>query len=206
MRGFALVASGLVVAAGGLAVLSGMGAAGGVEARAGAQADGFKVDAVHSFIFFKVQHNGVAYSGGRFNDFTGAFNLDAAKPEASTLEITIKTESIDTANDKRNQHLRSNDFFAAKEFPEATFKSTGVKAGSEPGTFDVAGDLTIRGTTKPITVRVKETGRGAGPRGGELAGAWAEFTIKRSDFGVNFMVGKNLADEVALTVSLEGAK
>lgn len=207
MRRFAFASCGLVVAVGGLAVLAGMGSAGETRATAGAAvADGYKIDPVHSMVLFRVQHNGVAYSGGRFNEFSGTFNLDAAKPEASAVEFTIKVESVDTAAGKRDQHLKSNDFFAAKEFPEATFKSTGVKAGSEPGTFEVSGDLTIRGTTKPLTVKVKETGRGAGPRGGELAGLWAEATIKRSDFGVNFMVGKMLSDEVALTFSFEGSK
>ncbi len=204
---FACVASVVLVAAGGLAMLTGMGK--GVDtstAVATAQAEGFKIDPVHSMILFRIQHNGVAYSGGRFNEFSGTFNLDAAKPEASSVDLTIKIESVDTAAGKRDQHLKSNDFFAAKEFPEATFKSTGVKAGSEPGTFEVSGDLTIRGTKKPVTIKVKETGRGQGQRGGELAGMWAETTIKRSDFGVNFMVGKMLSDEVLLTFSFEGGK
>ncbi|MFN0011788.1 MAG: YceI family protein [Phycisphaerales bacterium] len=201
MRQLALVASGLVFAAGGLAVLSGMGSASEVATTSAAQADGFKIDAVHSFVFFKIQHKGVAYSGGRFNDISGTFNLDAAKPEASTVNITLKVDSIDTANGKRDQHLKSGDFFSAKEFPQITFTSTAVKAGSEPGTFEVGGDLTMRGTTKPISIKVKETGRTA-----DNAGVWAEFTVKRSDFGVNFMVGKGLGDEVSLQVSLEGGK
>lgn len=168
--------------------------------------DGFKVDSVHSFAFFKVLHNSVAYSGGRFKDISGTFNLDSSKPEASSIDLTIKIDSIDTANEKRDQHLKSGDFFSAKEFPTATFKSKSVKKTAD-GTYEVAGDLTLRGTTKPLTATVKDTGQGAGMRGEQVAGLWTEFTINRNDFGVSYMSGsKALGDQVTIMISLEGGK
>jgi polyisoprenoid-binding protein YceI len=166
--------------------------------------EGFKVDPVHSTAIFGIKHQGVAYSYGRFEKIEGTFNIDAAKPEASSIDVTIDADSLSTANGKRDGHLKSGDFFSVKEFPKATFKSKSFKKAGE-GKYEVTGDLTIRGQTKPMTVTVEDTGRAAGQKG-EVAGVRSIFTFKRSEFGMNFMMGKGLADDVEMIVSLEGGK
>jgi len=163
----------------------------------------FKVDVVHSTVVFAIKHMNVAYNYGRFDKLDGSFNFDAAAPERSTLEVIVDASSISTANDKRDNHLKSGDFFSAKEFPQLTFKSKSVKKAGDK--FEVAGDLTVKGQTKPMTVMVQDTGRGPG-RKGEVAGMRTTFTFKRSDFGMDYMIGKGLADEVEVTVSLEGTQ
>lgn len=171
-----------------------------------AAAGAFTVDAVHSTVLFKVKHLGVANAYGRFNDMSGAFVVDAASESGNSLEVSVNVESIDTANAGRDKHLRSPDFFSSKEFPTMTFKSTKfVKSGEK--TFDVTGDLTFRGVTKTITVPVELLGVGKGRRGGEVAGIETTFTIKRSDYGMTYMVDNGgLGDEVTITVALEGGR
>ena len=173
-------------------------------AAAAAKTGAYKVDSGHSSMAFNIKHMNVAYFYGRFDKISGSFDLNKAKPEASSLDVTIDADSISTANDKRDGHLKSQDFFSTKEFSTLTFKSKSVKSAGE-NKYEVTGDLTLRGQTKPLTVTVEDTGRGPG-RTGEVAGLRTTFTIKRSDFGMNFMVGKGLADEVEITVSLEGGR
>lgn len=165
---------------------------------------GFKVDPVHTSAIFGVKHNGVANFYGRFNKMGGTFNIDAADPSKSVIDISIETDSVDTANTNRDKHLKNGDFFSAAEFPAMTFKSKSFSKTGE-GTYNVVGDLTIRGKTKEITVPVTDTGRGKA-RNGEVAGFETKFNIKRSDFGVSFMVGPGLSDDVMILFSAEGGK
>jgi polyisoprenoid-binding protein YceI len=161
----------------------------------------YSVDIVHSSVLYRVKHVGASWHWGRFNDFSGSFAINSEKPEASLFDLTIKTESVDSGNADRDKHLRSQDFFSAKEFPSITFKSTKVaKTGDK--TFDVTGDLTLMGVTKPVTASVEFVGTGE-MRGVKKAGIEAKFEIKRSDFGMSKMVGP-IGDEVSLIVSLEG--
>lgn len=214
MRHPRLVASSFALALAGAALLAAGAAAStpassaAVAVAALAQPSGaFQVDTTHSAVIYRIKHLGVAFNYGRFNEISGSFLLDAAKPEASILDVSVKADSIDSANADRDKHLRSPDFFSTKEFPTLTFKSTAVKAGSN-GAFEVSGNLTLRGQSRPLTITVKDTGRGParGGGGGEVAGLETTFTIKRSDFGMNYMVGKGLDDEVTLTVALEGGR
>lgn len=165
----------------------------------------FSVDPVHSSVVFRVKHNGVAYFYGRFDEVTGSFHLDKDDPSKSTIDIKVATEKVNTNNAGRDKHLRGNDFFSASEFPEITFKGKSFKKSGD-STFDVTGDLTIRGVTKVITVPVEHTGEGKGMRGGTVAGLETKFTINRGDYGVSYMIGPALADEVTLMVGLEGGK
>jgi polyisoprenoid-binding protein YceI len=163
----------------------------------------FAIDTVHSTILFRIQHMGVSWSYGRFNDFSGTVVVDKEKPANSKVEITIKTESIDTGNEMRDGHLRSADFFDAKQFGTATFTSKSVKpAGDKKAT--IAGDLSLHGVTKPVTLEAEETGRADSDKG-TVAGYHGTFTIRRSDFGMNYGPGA-LGDEVFVTVSLEVKK
>ena len=165
--------------------------------------EAFPVDTVHSTVIFRVKHQNASYAYGRFNDFTGKFLLDESDPSQSVFEVSVDAESIDTANTKRDLHLKGPDFFNSKQFPRITFKSKG--ATKSEGGFNVQGDLTLHGVTKPVAVVVMPVGTAKTQKGDTVAGIEAVFHIKRSDFGMNYMVGP-IGDEVLLTVSLEGTR
>jgi polyisoprenoid-binding protein YceI len=168
-------------------------------ANAGA-AESWSVDPGHSSLLFKVQHNGVANFYGMFKEFSGRIMQDA-DPAKCSVNFTVQAASVDSRNAKRDQHLSSPDFFSVKEFPTIEFKSSKVeKKGSE---WAVTGALTLHGVTKDISATVTETGRTSGEKG-SLAGFEAHFTIKRTDFGMDYGVEKGaLGDEVAVVVAVE---
>ncbi|MBL9141125.1 MAG: YceI family protein [Phycisphaerae bacterium] len=162
-----------------------------------------KVDETHSLALFRVHHLGASQFWGRFNDVDGSFTFTPGTAEGMKFDIAIKTESVDTGADKLDQHLRSPDFFAAKDFPTMTFVSKSAKKTGE-NTYDLSGDLTIRGTTKPIVAKLEYTGTGEFGMG-KKSGFEATFTIKRSEFGVSYMLDKGaLGDDVRVVVCLEG--
>ena len=166
-------------------------------------ADTFKIDPVESSIVFSVMRYGVSNFYGRFNDVSGTVVLDKADPSKSSVELTIPVESVDTHNEKRDQHLKSPDFFNAKQFPVMTFKSKQVESSGD--TYKVTGDFTLHGVTKPLTLEIKTGGEGKGAEGEIRGGGETHFTIKRSDYGMNFMQGQ-LGDEINIVVSLNGIK
>jgi polyisoprenoid-binding protein YceI len=166
-------------------------------------ADTFKIDPVHSSVVFSVMYLGVSNFYGRFNDVSGTVVLDKADPSKSSVELTIPVESVDTHNEKRDQVLRSPDFFNAKQFPVMTFKSKQVESSGD--TYKVTGDFTLHGVTKPLTLEIKKGGEGKGMEGEIRGGGETHFTIKRSDYGMNFMQGQ-LGDEINIVVSLNGIK
>jgi polyisoprenoid-binding protein YceI len=171
--------------------------------RPGHAADTYTADATHSSTVFRVKHMNASYAWGRFNSINGSFTLDEASPAQSKFEFQVKADSIDTANAKRDQHLKSPDFFNAVQFPSITFKSQSVaKSGAA---YDVTGDLTLHGVTRPVTLKVTPTGTGKGPNGASIAGIEATLSIKRSDFGMDKMVGP-VGDDVTVMVSIEGMK
>jgi polyisoprenoid-binding protein YceI len=166
-------------------------------------ADTFKIDPVHSSVVFSVMYLGVSNFYGRFNDVSGTFVLDKADPSKSSVELTIPVESVDTHNEKRDQVLRSPDFFNAKQFPVMAFKSKQVESSGD--TYKVTGDFALHGVTKPLTLEIKKGGEGKGMEGEIRGGGETHFTIKRSDYGMNFMQGQ-LGDEINIVVSLNGIK
>ena len=161
----------------------------------------YSIDAGHSQALFRVKHSGVAWFWGRFNTVNGTVHLDDEDLTKSSVSIEIPVDSIDTGMEKLDNHLKSGDFFAAEEFPKMTFESVETRK-VEGDTYAVVGDLTIHGVTKEVTLDVTITGRGKGRRG-PVAGFEATLDIKRSDYGVSYMVGEMLGDEVRLLVSLE---
>lgn len=165
-------------------------------------ADELTIDGGHSSVLFRVMHKNTAPFYGRFNDVSGTFTL-ADNPADSSFDVVIKTESVDTNNKKRDGHLKSPDFFNAREFPTISFKSTKVEKG-EKDTLKVTGDLTCHGVTKSITIDVVQTGAASGPQG-ESKGIEAIFTIKRSEFGMEYGL-EALGDDVRVIVALEGGK
>jgi polyisoprenoid-binding protein YceI len=122
---------------------------------------------------------------GSFNEFAGSGSFDADNPAASHLQLTITAASIDTRNADRDAHLRSNDFFDMDTYPQITFVSTAVEqTGNDE--FKVTGDLTIKGTTKPVTVDFEYTGTAVDPYGNTRVGLDGKTTVNRKDWGVNW--------------------
>jgi len=167
-------------------------------------ADTYKVDTAHTYVMFRVKHLGVGYSYGRFNGPDGQFVFDESSPSNSSIEMQVKTKDVDTKVDKRDNHLRSPDFFNAAEHPVITFKSTSVKKISND-TYEVGGNLTLLGKTRPISMQARDTGAGKDPWGNYRRGFETTFTIKRSEFGMNFMLD-GVSDEVDITISVEGIR
>lgn len=169
-----------------------------------AAASSWKIDPVHSSVLFKVKHLGVASFYGRFNDVSGTIVLDEASPEKGSIEVVVQVDSVDTHEPKRDQHLKSPDFFSAAEFPTITFKSKSVRqSGSD---WSVTGDLTIHGVTQSVTTEFARTGTGPGMQKEMRTGGEATFTIQRSDFGMTFMLPDGVGDEVTLIISLEAVQ
>ena len=167
-------------------------------------AENYRVDPVHSSAVFRIKHANLVPFWGRFNEPAGAFTLDEADPSKSTFTVEIAVDKVSTGNDRRDNHLKSPDFFNAKQYPKITFKSTSVKKGEGENILDVSGDLTMHGVTKPITVKVELAGKGQF-NGKPIAGVEATFTVKMSDHEIKGMPGA-LSDEVKVIVALEGGK
>ena len=160
----------------------------------------YQIDPVHSSVVFGVKHLGVAWFYGTFNEVKGSFTLDEKEPAKSTVEIEIPVASIDTRSEKRDGHLKSADFFSADEFPTIRFKSTKV-AKAKDG-YQVDGDLTLHGVTKPISFVT--TLVGTSQEKGTRTGFGVDTTIRRSEFGMTFMLPDGLGDEVRLLFGIEG--
>jgi polyisoprenoid-binding protein YceI len=169
-----------------------------------AAAETFQVDPDHAAVTFKIKHLGTSYTHGRFDAIAGTFVLDDANPTASHLELTIQSTSVDTNNQRRDDHLRGPDFFDVRQFPTITFHSTAMRKTAD-GVFEVTGDLTLHGVTKSITTTVHKVGAGQDPWGKYRAGGELQLTIKRSDYGMTFMADA-IGDEVALDISIEGIR
>lgn len=168
-----------------------------------AETEKYKIDSTHSTVVYAVKHMNTSIFRGRFNMIEGSVSVDPKNPEGSSIEISIPTESIDSNNGKRDQHLKSADFFNAKQFPAITFKSTKIKAGAE-GRLEITGDLTLHGVTKSITAQATHVGSGKG-KGGAVTGYDASFKIKRSEFGMNFMLD-GIGDDVEILIGIEAKK
>jgi len=163
------------------------------------------IDPVHSHVGFVIKHMMVSKVRGRFTAFTGTITT-AEDPFASTVAVSIEATSIDTDNGMRDDHIRSADFFDAEKHPALTFTSTGVR--HKDGEFLVDGDLTIRGTTRPVTLTLETPAFGPDSRGGTKAGFSATTEINRTDFGVSYNGpipggGVALGEKVQIVLDIE---
>ncbi|MFP5337438.1 MAG: YceI family protein, partial [Gammaproteobacteria bacterium] len=145
-------------------------------------------DGQHAFVNFKISHLGYSWLWGTFNDFDGDFSFDAAKPEESKVNVTLKTASVDTNHAERDKHLRSDDFLNVAKHPTATFESTSVKSTGE-GTADITGNLTLNGVTKPVVIAARFIGEGKDPWGGYRAGFEGSTTLTLKDFDIKMDLG-----------------
>lgn len=162
------------------------------------QAADYNVDGSHTFAWFKVNHLGVGETMGQFRKIEGNFDL-----EAGTLNFTLRADSIDSNDEKRDEHLKGPDFFNVKQFPVITFKSKSVTAQGKD--YKVVGSLMIHGKTQEVTVTLHKTGEGKDPWGNYRQGIAAEFRVKRADFGMNFMADL-IGNEVSISFASEGIK
>ena len=150
----------------------------------GALAENYHVDPAHSSLGFSVTHLQMSEIDGRFKDFTGEFEWDPKQLATSSIVFSAQASSITTDNEKRDEHLRSSDFFDVEKYPTLTFKSTSIKALGEDR-YAVSGDLTIHGTTKPVTVQATIKGPSDPWKSGKpMIGFRTTFKIDRMDYGV----------------------
>jgi len=166
-------------------------------------ADRYIFDTAHTQILFFVDHLGFSKSQGEFHDYDGEFFFDPEDWSNSSVEVTIKTASIDMDYDKWDDHMRNEDFFHVEKFPDMTFKSTKVEqTGDNQGL--IHGDLTLLGVTKPVTLNVTFNKAGVHPFNEEyVAGFSADTVIKRSEFGMNYGLPM-LGEDVAVRLEVEG--
>lgn len=168
------------------------------------------LDPAHTRIGFVARHAMVTKVRGAFNEFEGTAVLDGANPANSRAEVTIKAASIDTRNAQRDEHLRSNDFLAMQEHPEITFTSTGARQVDDT-TFELTGDLTIRGVTNSVTIPFTFEGAAKDPFGNLRAGFEGSVAINRKDWGVTWNAaleggGVLVSDRVTLEFEISAIK
>jgi polyisoprenoid-binding protein YceI len=171
--------------------------------------DTYEFDRSHTTVGFQVRHI-FTMLGGKFQDFTGTIRVDRAKPESSSVEFTIQAASVFTNDQKRDDHLRTPDFFDVANHPTITFRSASVRPGVG-NVYEVTGNLTLRGVTKQVTLPVTFLGEGKDPWGNEKMGFETSATLDRKDFGINWnktldQGGVLVGDEVKVQISVEANK
>ena len=169
----------------------------------------YEIDASHSSVGFKVRHL-ISKTAGEFKNYSGKFTFDEKKPEASSVQFVIKVDSINTNDQKRDDHLKSADFFDVSKHPEITFNSTKVvKSGKDK--FKVTGDFAMHGVTKPVTFEVEYTGTATDPWGNTKSGFTANAKINRKDWGIVWNKamdngGLVVGDDVEIALLIEAGK
>ncbi len=160
----------------------------------------WSIDQAHSTALFSVTHMMISEVDGWFSDFSGKLTQQGPSLEQSAIEVTIKTTSVNTTNEKRDNHLRSADFFDCEHYPTATFASTAIKKTGD-NTYDVEGTLTMRGTAQPVVLKATKTGEITDMGGNRRMGFRATVTIDRYAWGLTwnrdleaggFLVSKNV--------------
>ncbi len=168
----------------------------------------YQIDPNHMAIAFLVSHVGFAKTLGQFTRAEGSFVFDPEKPVVSDIAVTIDSASIDTHHEKRDQHLRAQDFLWVEQHPQITFRGT-LAEQTGPRTAKVTGDLTLRGVTKPVTLDVVWNKSDQYPFGDMhyAIGISARGKVKRSDFGMTYaMEGGMVGDEVEIILEFEGVR
>ena len=168
----------------------------------------WRIDPTHTTVSFKVRHLGVTWVQGEFQRVSGKVRYDRKNPGAATADIVIDADSINTRNARRDNHLRTDDFLLVEKHPSITFKSKSVKNAGADG-LDLVGDLTIRGVTKEVVLKVADiSGEVTTGRGTVKMGASATTRINRKEFGVKYnrlleAGGLVVGNEVRITIDVE---
>ena len=170
----------------------------------------YQLDVAHSRLGFVARHAMVTKVRGSFKEFEGHAHLDATDPAKSSAEVTIQVGSVDTGQEQRDAHLRNGDFFDAENYPTMTFTSTSVEQVNDD-TYRLTGDLTIKDTTKPISIDFEFTGSAKDPYGNLRAGFEGSTTINRKDWGVSWNAaleagGVLVSDKVTLEFDISAVK
>lgn len=162
----------------------------------------YAIDKQHASVIAKVMHLGVSVYTARFNSFDGSFSYDPAHPEAARVQASVDAGSMDVGADYSAKF--ADEFLGATKFPKITFASTAVQKGAG-NTGTMTGDLTLHGVTKPVSFNVTFVGAGRSPLPPfrSIAGFTATTTIKRSDFGSDFLNNGIVGDDVSLTIEAE---
>ncbi len=173
------------------------------------QADQWQIDPAHSSVNFQVTHLVISKVNGKFSDFAGTLNFDGKDVSTGSVEVTVKTASVNTGVDQRDTHLKSPDFFDVTKFPEMTFKSKKIIKGSG-ATFQLVGDLTMHGVTKEVTFDCEFYGM-AEMMGAKRVGFSAKTRINRQDYGVSYNKvldtgGLMVSNDVDISIELELSK
>lgn len=161
-------------------------------------ADNYEPDPNHQSVVFDIQHMDLSFVHGRFTQLSGQINYDAKDPAKSTFHLVVPAKTVDTANEKRDGHLRSKDFFNVEKYPDITFQSTKVALDDDQDELKVTGDLTLHGVTKSVVVVFEIKG----PNKKGIIGFSTKIEIKRSDFDMKFGI-PNIGDEVEMQISFE---
>jgi polyisoprenoid-binding protein YceI len=174
----------------------------------GYEAATWNIDPVHSEVGFSVRHMMVSKVRGRFTAFSGQL-VTADDPTASSVTAEIDLSSINTGNEQRDEHIKSADFFEVETYPTMTYKSTGIRV--EDGEYVLDGDLTLKGVTRSVPLRLELNGFGQDPYGGYRAGFTATGELNRSEFNVSFNApmangGVVVSDKIALHLEIEAVK
>ncbi len=190
----------------GLALTAAIAGAGLLPATAAAEIEHYVIDTegAHAFVQFRIQHLGYSWLYGRFNDFDGRFTYDPEDPSNASIQVDIRTASLDSNHAERDKHLRGKDFLHVDKYPDARFESTGV-TWSENGTGTVTGDFTLHGVTKPVSIEVEEIGAGPDPWGGYRRGFQGATTLALKDFGIDYDLGP-ASTHVEIILSVEGIR
>ena len=170
----------------------------------------YTLDPSHTRIGFVARHAMVTKVRGSFNDIEGTATVDGDNPANSSVRVTIQAASIDTRNAQRDEHLHSNDFLSMDEYPEITFVSTDIRQTGDT-TFDVTGDLTIKGVTNRITVPFQFEGASQDPFGNQRIGFDGSVTINRKDYGITWNAaletgGVLVSDKIVLEFEVSAIK
>ncbi|WP_408022357.1 YceI family protein [Spiribacter insolitus] len=161
-------------------------------------------DGAHASIQFRISHLGYSWLKGRFNDFSGEFQYDAANPGDSEIVVNIDTASIDSNHAERDKHLRSADFLDVEQYPEASFVSTDYVPNGD-GTATLEGEFTLHGVTRPISIDVEKIGEGEDPWGGYRVGFSGETEFALADYGIDYNLGP-ASETVYLELEVEGIR
>ncbi|MCA1824967.1 MAG: YceI family protein [Frankia sp.] len=171
----------------------------------------WEIDPTHTTLGFAARHAMVTTVRGRFQAFSGQLHLDGDDPSRSTAEVTIDASSIDTGNEQRDAHLRTNDFLDAPTYPTITFRSTRAAGAGDPGNYTMWGELTIRGVSKEVQLDLVHEGTAVDPFGNVRAGFTGSTTINRKDWGVSWNAaleagGFLVSDKVQITLDVSAIK
>lgn len=166
--------------------------------------DVYQIDPVHSSVQFRIKHLAISNVYGNFTNFSGKLIIDPENPTKNSIEAFVTAQSVNTNTPKRDNHLRSPDFFDAENFPKVSFKSNSWKK-LDNEIFEVSGDLTLLGVTRPLKVELLQTGAGKDPWGGYRVGFETSFTIERNDFKMGEMQN-SVGGKVNIIVSIEAVR